>query len=229
VEARKDKKMTDWGKATFGSAKDTKKYWANRPASEVMVGVDAYDKSGDSCMADMLEGLGRHPGDEDFKFHQLTRATKNLGAKEPICYQTISFALWLAGHASIAWLSTWSASLNAGNCFKTMGEGAEVADIDQVLQLRGTVISFRAAEVKGPQTVNHWGVIVSDGCAVGSNTDGFDDHGTNGEGYEFEWGQRRFGKFDILKCVEACQNNTKYKDSGGVRVATHRIGDMDLW
>ncbi len=232
VEARIDGKMTEWGKVTFGSKQDLKTYWKDRPADEIMNGVEAYDHSGNRCLADALEGLGKSPGNTVFKYYDMARpGFTNLGAREAICYQSIALGLWLAGYASIAWLATWYASLNAGNCFDIFGPGEEVVDIKSILQLRGTVISFRARDVKGPQTVNHWAVIASDGCAVGSNTDGFKDPGEKREGvdYEFKWGNRRFAKFDILECVEACKSSTKYSDSGGVRVATHRIGDMKLW
>jgi len=229
VEARDDSKMTQWGKACFGSARDTRDHWKGKSEREILNGVAGYDASGSRCLADALEGLGRDPGDDDFQFNKMTRDTKNLGAKEGICYQTVSLALWLGGRASIAWLSNWYAQLNAGNCFTVLGAGTEVQNVTQVLPLRGTVISFRAKQVKGPQTVNHWAVVVSDGCAVGSNTDGFRDFGSTGVGYEFKWGKRRFGKFDILECLAACKANTKYRDSGGVRIATHRVGDMQLW
>jgi hypothetical protein len=240
VAARDDGKVNPWGKACFGSKEQLKKYWKDKPVQEIMNGVEAYDHSGTGCLADALEGLGKDPGDTEFKYYALARAgLKTLGAKEGICYQTIALALWLGGYASSPWLSTWYASLNAGNCFDVLGPGSEVDDIDRVLPLRGEVISFRAKVVKGTQTVNHWAVIVSDGCALGSNTDGFNDlgvkttqmKGAKGEEskYEFKWGKRRFGKFDILECFEACKANTKYSDSGGVRVALHRIGDMKLW
>lgn len=232
VEARDDGKLTEWGKVSFGSKDSLKKFWKDRPTLQILDGVAAYDHGAGNCLADALESLGKQPGDTAFKYYDMARpGFRNLGAKEAICYQSIALGLWLAGHASLPWLATWYASLNAGNCFDILGPGEEVVDAQRILPLRGTVISFRAREVRGAQTVNHWGVIVSDGCAVGSNTDGFRDQGSTTEGveYEFRWGKRRFAKFDILECIEACKKNTKYSDSGGVRVATHRIGDMKLW
>ena len=232
VEARQDAKLSDWGKITFGSKDNLKSFWKGKPVLEIMGGVEAYDHGGNGCLADALEGLGKSPANTVFKYYDMARpGFTNLGAKEAICYQSIGLALWLGGHASLPWLATWYASLNAGNCFDILGPGEEVVDVARILLLRGTVISFRARDVKGPQTVNHWGVIASDGCAVGSNTDGFNDKGKRDDGvaYEFVWGQRRFAKFDILECIEACKASTKYSDSGGVRVATHRIDAMKLW
>jgi hypothetical protein len=240
VTARSDGKLNDWGKVCFGTKEELKTFWKDKTVKEMMDGVSAYDHSGTGCLADALEGLGKSPGDTEFKYHALSRTGfQTLGAREGICYQTIALALWLGGHASSPWLATWYASLNAGNCFDIMGSGKEIVDVDAILPLRGTVISFRAKRVTGQQTVNHWAVIVSDGCALGSNTDGFKDFGVTttqvsgakGEEskYEFKWGKRRFGKFDIKECIAACAANTKYSDFGGVRVATHRIGDMKLW
>ncbi|MGD1923717.1 MAG: hypothetical protein ACFB03_05950 [Paracoccaceae bacterium] len=231
VDSRSDGKVTAWGKASFGTKASTKDHWKNRPEIDIIAGVKAYDKSGTVNLADTLDSLGTDPGDIVFAYNKMTRETTNLGAREPICYQSIAFALWLSGRASLPWLSTWYASLNAGNCFQQLGPGDEIQldQIARILNLRGAVISFRAREIKGPQTVNHWAVITGEGKAVGSNTDGFNDAGSAEPGYQFIWGKRRFGKFDIQECIDACNANTKYSDSGGVRVAIHPFEAMDLW
>lgn len=230
VERRALGQISDWGAATFGTKAELIAHWKWKTTATIMHGVRAYERLAvPGCLAGAMLGLGRHPGLTTLKYYEMSRQHHgNLGSKAPICYQTITLALWMSGHASLPWLATWYASSNAGNCFDLMGDGNEVADINTVLDLRGQVISFRNKTKLGAQYVNHWAIITGGGRAIGSNTDGFSDAGS-GKGNEFLWGDRALHEFDIVACYQACADNTKYRDAGGVRIALHPTANMDLW
>ena len=238
-------KMNAFGKASFGDKKSMKDHWLNLPSAATLTGVAAYAivPRGERSLADLLEALPKPPGTAVFKYYEMNRSNfTNLGSKGAICYQSIALALWLGGYTSIGWLANWYASLQAKNCFEVLGEGTEVLDYRKALNLTGTVISFRGRQPgysskigSGEQVsqpwVNHWAILTGDGSAIASNTDGFREKGKPDAGgdYDFEWGGRNFGKFKVSDCMAACTGSTKYKDAGGVRFATHRIVDMDLW
>jgi hypothetical protein len=232
VERRALGKLTDWGAGCFGTKAELISFWSWKTTATIMNGVRAYERLAvPGCLAGALQGLGRQPGRTTFRYYDMSRQHhRNLGSPTtPICYQTITLALWMSGHASLPWLATWYASSNAGNCFDLMGDGNEVLELNGVLNLRGQVISFRNGTRMGSQYVNHWAIITGGGRAIGSNTDGFADAGSAEGGSQFLWGDRAFHEFDIQECYDACAANTKYSDAGGVRVALHPPENMDLW
>ncbi|MBC7662927.1 MAG: hypothetical protein H7276_03880 [Caulobacter sp.] len=232
VERRALGAISDWGVGCFGSKNDLMTHWAWKTTATIMNGVRAYERLAvPGCLAGALERLGRNPGRITLKYHDMSRQHhRNLGSPTtPICYQTITLALWISGHASLPWLATWYASSNAGNCFDLMGNGNEIDDVNAVLDLRGQVISFRNKTRMGAQYVNHWAIITGGGRAIGSNTDGFEDAGAGNGASEFLWGDRSLHEFDIAECLQACTESTKYRDAGGVRVALHPTGNMNLW
>ncbi|MFZ4382111.1 MAG: hypothetical protein ACOYO0_09135 [Sandarakinorhabdus sp.] len=231
VERKALGKISDWGVATIGTKADLLSHWQWKTTATIMNGVRAYERlAAPGCLAGAMESLGRKPARTTLKYYDMSRQHhKNLGSPTtPICYQTITLALWMSGNASLPWLATWYASSNAGNCFDLMGDGNEVNDLNAVRDLRGHVISFRNKTKMGAQYVNHWAIITGGGRAIGSNTDGFSNAGS-GNGNEFIWGDRALHEFDIAQCVQSCAANTKYSDAGGVRVALHPAVNMDLW
>jgi hypothetical protein len=234
IEARRLGRVSDWGAAGFGSKDDLLNFWKGKSVAEIAGGVQSYGTARNpGCIAGALESLGRNPSKTDFKYYDMSRRLhKGLGTKAAICYQSICLGLWMSGYASIGWLATWYSASNAANCFDLLGDGDEITDMQRIVDLRGTVISFRNKTKMGAQYVNHWAVITGGGRAIGSNTDGFKDARTvrlsRGQ-REFIWGDRNFQAFDILECYAACAENTKYKDAGGVRVAIHDPSNMTLW
>lgn len=234
IDARRLGRVSDWGAGCFGAKDDMLAYWKRKSPREIAGGVQAYSTSRNpTCIAGALESLGHNPSQTTFRYFDMSRHHhKGLGSKAAICYQSICLGLWMSGYASIGWLATWYATSNAANCFDLLGDGDEVTDVQGILDLRGTVISFRNKTKMGAQYVNHWAVVTGGGRAIGSNTDGFKDARTvrlsRGQ-REFIWGNRNFQAFDIMECLAACAENTKYKDAGGVRVATHGTNSMTLW
>ena len=230
VEKRYLGDITDWGVLCFGTAQEMKSHWRNKSVTSIMNGVRAYQPmTVPVCMAAALERIGRTPPTVGFRFYALDRTPNGIGSNAAICYQTVTLALFLGGHVSLPWLAGWYSASNAGNCFSLMGDGQEVGGIDDVLNLRGTIVSFRNRTRMGAQYVNHWAVVIGNGRAIGSNTDGFVPAGTNDGNPEFIWGDRNFHEFDLRQCYQACAANTKYRDAGGVRIATHDPGRMNIW
>ncbi len=223
--------ITQWGQAAMDSKQAMQTHWRHKSKTNIMEGVQAYDQlNHPTCMAAALESLGRNPSQTDFQYYKLVRRQSSIGTKAAICYQTVTLAMFMAGHVSVPWLASWYSASNAANCFDLMGNGTEVANIDAVKNLRGTIISFRNRTKMGAQYVNHWAVIIGNGRAIGSNTDGFDPAGsTTADTRKFIWGDRNFQEFDLAECYAACSENTKYRDAGGVRIATHDPAAMTLW
>lgn len=231
VEKKYLGEITNWGEVAMGTKQQMQTHWRPKSVTLIMDGVTAYDRlANPTCMAAALERLGRTPSRTDFVYSALTRKQNGIGTKAAICYQTVTLALFMAGHVSIPWLAEWYSASNAGNCFDLMGKGTEVPTIDAVRNLRGTIVSFRNKTKMGPHYVNHWAVVIGNGRAIGSNTDGFvNASSANASSPAFVWGDRNFHEFDLDECYNACASNTKYKDTGGVRVATHDPSVMKVW
>jgi hypothetical protein len=223
--------ITQWGEAAMDSKQNMQTFWRHKSKAAIMEGVKAYDcPAHTTCMAAALESLGRNPSQADLQYYKLVRRQNSIGTKAAICYQTVTLAMFMAGHVSVPWLASWYSASNAANCFDLMGNGTEVPNIDGVGDLRGTIISFRNKTKMGAQYVNHWAVIIGNGRAIGSNTDGFEPANSTTIGArKFIWGDRNFQEFNLAECYAACAANTKYRDAGGVRIATHDPATMNLW
>ncbi|MCR9107297.1 hypothetical protein [Marivita sp. XM-24bin2] len=231
VEKKLLGEITPWGEAAMDSKQKMQNHWRHKSKASIMEGVKAYDRlRHPTCMAAALEGLGRNPSQADLHYYNLVRTQTSIGTKAAICYQTVTLAMFMAGHVSVPWLASWYSASNAANCFDLMGNGTEVPNITAVSNLRGKIISFRNRTKMGAQYVNHWAVIIGNGRAIGSNTDGFDPAGSTTVGTrKFIWGDRNFQEFDLADCYAACSENTKYRDAGGVRIAIHDPSTMTLW